>query len=74
MVEGQIYTEWEIRQAYKIRILNKSNYSDILVKFGVPKATLTYFLKVVFLSLKISSLKHVWDLMGVGKITKRTVR
>ena len=43
-------------------------------KFGVPKFTLTYFLNVILPPLKCSSLKHLWDLMGVGKITKRIVR
>ena len=54
--------------------MDKSSYSEILVKFGVPKSTLTYFLKVIFPPLKSSSLKHLRDLMGVGRITKRIVR
>ena len=37
-------------------------------------STLTYSLSVIFTSLKCSSLKHLWYIMGVGKITKRTVR
>ena len=73
-VQGQIYTEWELRLACKRRILEKSSYSEILVKFWAPKSTLTYFLNVLFAPLKCSSLKHLWDLMGVGKITKRIVR
>ena len=40
----------------------------------VPKSTLTYFLDVIFLPLKCSSLKHLWNLMGVGKIKNRIVR
>ena len=72
-VQGQTYTEGELCQAYERRILDKSRYYEILVKFGVPNYTLTYFLKVIFLPLKSSSMKHLWYLMGVGKITKRIV-
>ena len=54
--------------------MDKSSYSEILGQFGVPKSTLTYFLKIIFSSLKCSSLKHLWDLMGFGKTTKRIVR
>ena len=54
--------------------MDKSSYSEILVKFGVPKSTLTYFLKVISSPLECSSLKHLWYLMGVGKIKKRTFR
>ena len=42
-------------------------------KYGVPKSTITYFLKVIFPPLKKSSLKHLWGIMGVGKIIKRIV-
>ena len=74
LVQGQTYTEWELCQACKIIISDKSSYSEILVKFGVPKSTLTYFLKAIFPTLKSSSLKHLWYLMDVGKITKKIVR
>ena len=70
-VRGQTYTEWELHQACVRRILVKPRYSDILVKFGVPNSTLTYFLKVIVPPLKISSLKYMWDIVGVGKIRKR---
>ena len=50
------------------------SYSEILVKFGVPKSTLTYLLNVIFAPLKCYSLKHLWDIVGVGKITKIIVR
>ena len=52
----------------------KSSYSEILENVGVPKSTLTRFLNVILPSLKCSSLKHLWDLMGVDIITKRIVR
>ena len=52
----------------------KSSYSEILENFGVPDSTLIFPLNVTSPSLKCSSLKHLWDLMGVGKITKRIVR
>ena len=74
LVQGQTYTEWELHQACKIIILDKSSYSDILEIFGVPKSTLTYFLNSIFLPLKCSSLKHLWGIMGFDKTTKRIVR
>ena len=46
----------------------------MLVNFAIPKSTVTYFLNVIFAPLKCSSLKNLWDLMGVEKITKRIVR
>ena len=54
--------------------MDKSSYSEILGKFGVPKSTLTYFLNVIFSPLTFSSLKHLWHLMDVFKITKIIVR
>ena len=74
LFQGQIFTERKLFQACKRRILDKSIYFEILLKLGVPKSTLTYFLKVILPSLQIFSLKHLWDLMGVGKTTKRIVR
>ena len=74
MVQGQTYTEWEICQACEKIILDKSIYSDITGKFGVPKSTLTYFLNLTSLTLKCSSLKHLGDIVGVGKTTKRVLR
>ena len=72
--QGQTYTEWELRQAYEGRILDKSRYYEIIGKFGVSKSTLTYFLNVISPSLKCSYLKHLWYLMGVGKTTKIIIR
>ena len=72
--QGQRYTEWELCQACERIILEKSSYSEILRKFGVPNSTLAYSLNAIFLSLKFSSLKHLWYIIGVGEITKRIVR
>ena len=58
-VKGQINTEWDLRQACEIIILDKSIYSEILGNFGVPKSTLTYFLNVIFPPLKCYYIKHV---------------
>ena len=74
MIQGQTYIEWGIFQACEIIILYKSRYYEILGKLGVPKFTLTYSLNVIFPPLEYSSLKHLWDLMGVRKITRRIVR
>ena len=74
LVQVRGYTEREIHQAYKIIILDKSRYSDIIGKFGVRKSTLTVSLNVNFPRLKCSSLKLLWNLMGIGKITKKIVR
>ena len=68
------YTEWELREAGEIRILDKSSYSDILENVGVPKSTLCRSLNVIFPPLKCSYLKHLWDLILVGKITKKIFR
>ena len=58
----------------QVRILEKSSYYEIIGKFGVPKSDITVSLNVIFPTLKYSSLKHLWDIVGVGKITKRIVR
>ena len=73
LVQGQTYKEWEIHQAHERRILEKSSYFEIIVKFGVPKPTLTYFLKAISPLLKSSSLVHLTGLMGVGKTKNRIV-
>ena len=54
--------------------MEKSSYSYILGKFGVPKSTLTYSLNTIFPLLIFFSLEHLWDIMSVGKITKIIVR
>ena len=54
-------------------ILDKSSYYIILKNRGVPNSNITYFLYVSFPSLKCNSLKHLWYIMGVIKITKRIV-
>ena len=73
-VQVQTYTEWEFLQKFERRILDKSIYSEILVKYGVTKSTITYFLEVILLPLIMSSLNHLWNLMGVVKITSIIVR
>ena len=50
--------------------MDKSSYSEILGKFVLPNSDLTYFLNVIFPLLKCYYLNHLWDTMGVGKITK----
>ena len=42
--------------------------------FGVPKTSLQRYLNIIFLSLKCSSLKHLWYLIGLGEISNKTVR
>ena len=66
--------ECEFCQSYEIIILDKSSYSDILGKFGLPKSTITNSLNVISLPLNFYSLKHLCNIMGVGKITKIIVR
>ena len=74
LVQGQVYTEWEISAACERIILIKSSYSYIIEEFGVPKSTICCTLNVILPPLKFSSLKHIWDLIEVGKITKKIVR
>ena len=45
-----------------------------LKNFVYQKSTIWGTLNLIFLPLKFSSLKHLWDIMGVGKITNRIVR
>ena len=73
-VQGQTYTEWELCQTCERRILDKSRYSEIIVKLGVPNSTLTYFLKFIFPPLKCFYMKNLWDIMSVGNISERIVR
>ena len=73
LVQRRVCTYWELREACERRILMNSNYSEILEEFGLPNSTLWSTLNVIFPSLKCSSLKHLWDLIGVDKIAKTTV-
>ena len=68
------YTDWELRQSVEERILLKSICSAIQDNFGVPKTSLKNYFNVIFLSLKFSSLKHLWYLMSLGEISNKTVR
>ena len=52
----------------------KSIYSDLIEEFGVPNSTLWNTLNVIFPPLTFSSLKHQFYLVGVCKITNRTIR
>ena len=49
-------------------ILLESSYSELLEEFGVPNSTLLSTLNTIFLPLEYSSMKYLWDLIGVGKI------
>ena len=73
-VQGHVYTEWELCEECQIIILMKSSYSKILEKFGVPKSTLCRSLNVIFPPLKCSYLKHLSDIIVVGKIKNKIVR
>ena len=67
-------TDWEIRQSVEEIILLKSSCAAIQENFGVPKTSLQMYLNVLFPSLKCSSLKHLWYLMRLGEIRRKTVR
>ena len=69
-VQGNGYTEWELHEARERIILINSSYSDIFGKIGVPNITITRSLNVILPPLKFSSLKHLWDPMGVEKNDK----
>ena len=73
-VQLRVYTDYELREARERRILTKSRYCELLEQFELPKSTLRITLNVPFPPLKCSSMKHLWDLIEVGKITKKTVR
>ena len=74
MVQVQGYNEWDICEAFERRILIKSSYYDILENCGVPKSTICRSLNLIFPPLKLSSLKHLWDIIVVGKINEKIVR
>ena len=73
-VQGHRYTEWDLHRARERRIFIKSSYSDILENVGVPKSNLYRSLNIIFPPLICSYLKHLWDIIVVGKITKIIVR
>ena len=49
----------------------QSRYSELLEEFGVTKCNIWLILNVIFLPLKYYSLKHLWEFIGVEKITKK---
>ena len=68
------YTDWEILQPVEEIILLKSSCATIQDNFGVTNTSLQRYLNVIFPPLKCSSLKHLWYLMSLGKISNKTVR
>ena len=52
----------------------KSSYSGILDEFGVQKTTLWITLNALLPPLKCYSMKHLWDLIAVIKVTRQRVR
>ena len=66
--------DWGLHQSVEERIFLKSSCAAIQENFGVPKTSLQSYLNILFLSLKCSSLKHLWYLMRLGKIRSKTVR
>ena len=67
------YTEWEPCEAHETIFFYKSRYYEIIGKFGVTQSTITGSLNIISPSLKCSSLKTLWDIMSVEKVTKRIV-
>ena len=53
--------------------MTKSSYSDLLEEFGVPNSTIWCTLNLISPPLKLNSLKHLWDIIRVGKTTKKIV-
>ena len=68
------YTDWELRQSVEEITPLKSIWSVIQDNFGVPNTSLQRYLHVIFPPLKCSPLKHLWYLIGLGKISNKTVR
>ena len=59
----QLYTEWEIQEAYRRRIMVKYTYADILKECGVPKITIFWTCNVILPPLECTYLKYLWDLI-----------
>ena len=68
------YTDWELRQSVEDRILLISICDAIQYNCGVPNTSLQRYLNVIFLPLKLNSLKYLWYLMGLGEISNKNVR
>ena len=58
----------------KKMILINSSYYEILEEFWLPNSTLFCIMNIMFPPIKCKSMKHMWDLIGVGKITMKIVR
>ena len=68
------YTDWELRKSVEEILLLKSRCAAIQDSFGVPNNFLKRYLNVIFPPLKCSSLKHLWYLTSLDKISNKTVR
>ena len=67
-------TDWDLRQSVEEKILLKSSCAAIHDNFDVPKTSIQRYRNLIFSPLKCSSLKHLWYLMSLGKISNKTVR
>ena len=71
LVQHQVYTDWYLHEACEIRIINKACYYKLLEEIRVTKCTICHTINVIFTPLECSSLKHLWDLIGLCKINKK---
>ena len=51
-----------------------SSYAEPFEEFGVPKSTICRSLNVLLPPLKITSMKHLWDLIEIENTKKEKVR
>ena len=73
-LQRKVYTEWELHTACERSIVVKLTYADLIGEFGVPKSIICQTLNVLLPPLKITSLKHLWDLIAIGDVKKKIVR
>ena len=66
--------DWELRQSVEEIILLKSSCAANQDNLGVLNTSLQIDMNLIFPPLKCSSLKHLWYLVSLGKISNKTVR
>ena len=73
-LQRQLYTEWDIQEACRRRIMVKSTYADILKECGVPKITIFRTFNVLLPPLDCTYLKYLWDLILILDVKNERVR
>ena len=67
---NQPYTDWELLNACKIRVLSNTYYAQLKYEYGIPHSTLKRYLEKICPPLKCINAQHVHQMLKKGEVLR----